>query len=85
MYVETLTYATLGARLKITPEAARSLARRLRLPCLPSDDGKAVVSVDYTTYAPAATWSPGRQHRPICGKDRGIEGGDRASRSKGSR
>ena len=46
MYVETLTYAALGARLKISPEAARSLAKRLRLPRSPSHDGKALVSVD---------------------------------------
>jgi hypothetical protein len=46
MPVETLTYAYLGARLKISPKAARSLARRLRLPRSLSDDGKALVSVD---------------------------------------
>jgi len=46
MSVETLTYAALGARLKISPEAARSLARRLRSPRSLSDDGKALVSVD---------------------------------------
>jgi DNA repair exonuclease SbcCD ATPase subunit len=46
MSFETLTYAALGARLKISPEAARSLAKRLRLPRSLSDDGKALVSVD---------------------------------------
>jgi DNA repair exonuclease SbcCD ATPase subunit len=46
MSVETLTYAALGARLKISPEAARALAKRLRLPRSLSDDGKALVSVD---------------------------------------
>jgi len=46
MSVDTLTYAALGARLKVSPEAARSLARRLRLPRSRSDDGKALVSVD---------------------------------------
>src|ERR1700737_279868 len=46
MSVETLPYAALGARLKISPEAARSLAKRLRLPRSLSDDGKALVSVD---------------------------------------
>ena len=46
MPVEMLTYAALGARLKISPEAARSLARRFRLPRSLSDDGKARVSVD---------------------------------------
>jgi len=46
MSVEMLTYAALGARLNISPEAARSLAQRLRLPRSLSDDGKALVSVD---------------------------------------
>jgi hypothetical protein len=46
MSVETLTYDALGARLNISPVAARSLARRLRLPRSLSDDGKALVSVD---------------------------------------
>jgi hypothetical protein len=46
MPVETLTYAAFGARLKISPTAARSLAKRLRLPRSLSDDGKALVSVD---------------------------------------
>jgi len=46
MPIETLTYAALGARLKISPEAARSLATRLRLPRSLSDSGKALVSVD---------------------------------------
>ncbi len=46
MPIEALTYAALGARLGISPAAARSLARRLRLPCSLSDDGRALVSVD---------------------------------------
>jgi hypothetical protein len=46
MSVEKLTYAALGARLKISPKAARSLVRRLRLPRSLSVDGKALVSVD---------------------------------------
>ena len=46
MSVEILTYHALGARLNISPVAARSLARRLRLPRSLSDDGKALVSVD---------------------------------------
>jgi hypothetical protein len=46
MSVEALTYAALGTRLKISPEAACSLAKRRRLPRSLSDDGKALVSVD---------------------------------------
>jgi hypothetical protein len=45
MSIETLTYAALGDRLKVSPEAARSLAKRLHLPRSRSDDGKALVSV----------------------------------------
>src|SRR5258708_14305844 len=46
MSIEILTYAALGARLNISPKAARSLSRRLRLPRSLSDDGKALVSGD---------------------------------------
>jgi hypothetical protein len=46
MSVEILTYSALGARLNISPVAARSLARRLQLPRSLSEDGKALVSVD---------------------------------------
>jgi hypothetical protein len=46
MPVEYLTYAALGDRLNISSAAARSLARRLRLPRSLSDDGRALVSID---------------------------------------
>ena len=46
MSAEILTYTALGARLNISPQAARSLSRRLTLPRSLSDDGKALVSVD---------------------------------------
>ena len=46
MSVETLTYAALGARLKISPEAARALSKRHGLPRSLSPDGKALVSID---------------------------------------
>ena len=46
MSIEMLTYAALGAHLNISPQAARSLSRRLSLPRSLSDDGKALVSVD---------------------------------------
>jgi len=48
MPVETLTYAALGARLGISPAAARSFAKRLRLPRSLSDDGRAWITVDLT-------------------------------------
>ena len=41
MAIETLTYAELGARLAISSMAARSLAKRQRLPRSFSDEGKA--------------------------------------------
>ena len=60
MAIDTLTYAELGARLAISPTAARSLAKRLRLPRSLSDDGKALVSVDLAEirHTPRA---PGRR------------------------
>jgi hypothetical protein len=61
MSVEALTYAALGARLKISPEAARSLARRLRLPRSLSDDGKALVSVDLAEIRHTPRLQAGRQ------------------------
>lgn len=48
MSVESLSYADLGARLEISREAARLLARRRRLPRSRSDDGRALVSVDFS-------------------------------------
>ena len=69
MSVEFLTYAALGDRLKISPAAARSLARRLRSPRSLSDDGKALVSIDlaevrHTPHPPAIA----RQATSPCGR-----------------
>jgi len=61
MSVEILTYAALGARLKISPEAARSLAKRRRLPRSLSDDGKALVSVDLAEIRHTPRLPCGRQ------------------------
>jgi len=46
MAIEMLTYAALAERLKISPEAARALAKRLRLQRSRSNDGKTLLSVD---------------------------------------
>jgi hypothetical protein len=46
MPVEMLTYADLGDRLKISPEAARALVKRHRWPRSRSNDGKTLVQVD---------------------------------------
>ncbi len=60
MAVEMLNYADLAARLKISPEAARSLAKRLRLRRSRGNDGKALLSVDLTeiNHAPLPPKSP---------------------------
>ena len=50
--------ADLADRLKISPEAARALAKRLRLPRVRSNDGKALVSVDLAE----------NQHKPVPGR-----------------
>jgi DNA repair exonuclease SbcCD ATPase subunit len=63
MSVEMLTYAALGAHLKVSPEAARSLAKRLQLPRSLSSNGKTLVSVDLAeirhTPRPSGTRQPG--------------------------
>ena len=61
MSVEMLTYAALGARLKISAKAARSLAQRLRLPRSLSDDGKALVCVDLSEIRHTPRPPVGRQ------------------------
>jgi|SRR5262245_35359840 len=63
MTIETLTYVALAARLSISPEAARSLAKRRRLPRSISDSGKTLVSIDLAemrhTPRPRAARHPG--------------------------
>src|SRR5215211_3453246 len=46
MPIEMLTYADLAERLKISPEAARAIAKRHRFPRTRANDGKALVNVD---------------------------------------
>ncbi len=50
MSTESLTYADLAERLSTSPEAARSLVRRLRLPRMKGNDGKARVTVDLNDF-----------------------------------
>ena len=45
--IESLTYAELGQRLGISPEAARKKAKAARLPSTLGNDGKRRVSVDF--------------------------------------
>jgi hypothetical protein len=69
MPIEMLTYAGLAERLKISPEAARALAKRLRLQRSRSNDGKTLVSVDLADI----------QHSPMPARS---PAGDRALRAK---
>ena len=70
MPVEMLTYAALGERLGCSPEAARALAKRLRLPRQRANDGKALVAVDVAelNHAPMLRTVNGRSpddHRTV--------------------
>ena len=58
MAVNQLTYAALGDRLETSPEGARALAKRLRLPRSRSNDGKTLVAVDLAEIRHTAM--PGR-------------------------
>ena len=46
MSIEMLTYSQLGERLGCSPEAARALVKRHRLPRQKANDGKTLVSID---------------------------------------
>lgn len=65
MCVELLTYADLGARLDISREAARSVARRRRLLRSRSEDGKALLSVDVPELRCTPRPKRGRRVDPI--------------------
>lgn len=67
MSIESLTYAELAGRLGSSPEAARSLARRLRLPRKPGNDGKVRITIDLDEiqYKPLPARSPGGQRADI--------------------
>jgi hypothetical protein len=60
MPVEMLTYAVLGERLNCSPEAARGLVKRLRLPRQKANDGKVLVAVDLSeiNHKPMLARSP---------------------------
>jgi hypothetical protein len=64
MPVEMLTYSALGERLNCSPQAARALAKRLRLPRQRANDGKALVAVDLAelTHKPMRARSPRGDH-----------------------
>ena len=60
MAVELLTYSALAER-KVSPEAARSLAKRHRFPRSRANDGKTLVSVDFAEI----------EHKPLPGRSSG--------------
>jgi hypothetical protein len=64
MTVEMLSYTQLGERLGCSPEAARALVKRLRLPRRKANDGKVLVSVDLSeiNHKPMPARSPAGQH-----------------------
>jgi hypothetical protein len=74
MPLEMLTYAELGERLKISPEAARALVKRHRLPRSRSNDGKTLVQVDLTEInhspVPRAPQAPAGHQAVIALKQR---------------
>jgi len=61
MTIESLTYAEIGDRLGITPEAARKKVKGLRLPTALGNDGKTRVSIDFSEiqHSPKFTRRPG--------------------------
>jgi hypothetical protein len=67
MSVESLTYAELAGRLGCSPEAARSLSRRLRLSRRPGNDGRVRITVDLTEiqYRPLPARSSGGHRSSI--------------------
>jgi hypothetical protein len=66
MPVEVLSYNQLGERLGCSPEAARALVKRLRLPRQIANDGKVLVSIDLSeiNHKPMPARSP-VGHHPI--------------------
>jgi hypothetical protein len=64
MAIEMLNYCQLGERLSCSPEAARALVKRLRLPRQKANDGKVLVSVDLSeiNHRPMPARSPVGDH-----------------------
>lgn len=62
--IETLTYAELGDRVGISPEAARKKAKAARWPIRLGNDGRARVSVDLGEIRPARPAAAGRPDEP---------------------
>ena len=67
MPVEMLTYAELGERLKISPEAARALVKRHRLPRSRSNHGKTLVQIDLAeiSHSPLSRGPPAESGQQV--------------------
>ena len=74
MGIESL-HAELGGRLGASPEAARSLVRRLRLPRRPGNDGKVRITVDLAEiqYKPLPARRPAGHRTEIDGLNARVE------------
>jgi hypothetical protein len=66
MPIEQLTYAQIAERLGVTPEAARAVAKRHRLPRQRANDGKTLVAIDLddVRHKPLSARSP-RGHQAV--------------------
>src|SRR2546430_9758631 len=66
MPTEQLTYAQIAERLSVSPEAARAIVKRHRLPRSRSNDGKTLAAIDLEEirHKPLPARSP-RGHRSV--------------------
>ena len=64
MSVEQLTYAQIAERLGVSPEAARAIVKRHRLPRSHANDGKTLVAIDLGEI----------RHKPLPGNANGPIG-----------
>ena len=64
MSVEQLTYAQIAERLGVSPEAARAIVKRHRLPRSHANDGKTLVAIDLgeIRHKPLPARSPRSPH-----------------------
>jgi hypothetical protein len=78
MATEMLSYSQLGERLNCSPEAARALVRRLRLPRQKANDGKVLVSVDLNeiNHKPIPARSSGDNHPVTASLKAGVQRND---------
>ena len=67
MPVEQLTYAQIAERLGVSSEAARALAKRMRLPRSRANDGKTLVAIDLAEirHKPLLSARPPRGDQPV--------------------